>query len=70
MGINGKEGKAQDVGATAVRRDYIFLAKFFNIQINGLSDRFVMEIRENVTPGTEKRQFSKIALENRKNMRS
>jgi hypothetical protein len=26
MGINGKEGKAQDVGASAVRRDYIFLA--------------------------------------------
>jgi hypothetical protein len=29
-----------------------------------------MEIAENVNPGTEKRQFSKIALENRKNMRS
>jgi len=29
-----------------------------------------MEVEENVNPGTEKRQFSKIPFENRKNMHS
>ena len=44
------------------------LAKFFNHEIRGLADRFLMEIEENVNPGTERRQFSKIPFENRKNM--
>ena len=47
-----------------------FLATFFNFEINGLADRFVMEIEENVNPGTGKRQFSKMPFENRKNMQS
>ncbi len=33
------------------------LAKFFNHEIKWLADRFLMEIEENVNPGTEKRQF-------------
>jgi hypothetical protein len=44
-------------GATSVRRDYIFLATFFNFEINGLPDRSLMEIEENVNPGTQKGGF-------------
>ena len=33
------------------------LAKFFNHEIIRLADRSLMEIEENVDPGTEKRQF-------------
>jgi hypothetical protein len=40
------------------------LATFFDSKISVLADRFLMEIEENVNPGTEKRQFSKITLEN------
>lgn len=49
---------------------YRLLATFFNIQISGLPDRSLMEIGENVNLGMEKRQFSKMAFENRKNMES
>jgi hypothetical protein len=48
------------------RQDYSCLATYFNFEISGLSDRFLMEIEENVNPGTEKGQFSKIPFENRK----
>ena len=34
-------------------RKYTFLATFFNIQINSLADRFLMEIEENVNPRME-----------------
>jgi hypothetical protein len=44
------------------------LAKLFTLEIRGLADMFLMEIEENVNPGMEKRQFSKMAFENRKNM--
>jgi hypothetical protein len=44
------------------------LAKFFNHEIRGLADRFLTEIEEDVNPGTEKRQFSKIPFGNQKNM--
>jgi hypothetical protein len=50
--------------------EHNFLATVFKFQINGLADRFLMEIEENVNPGMEKRQFSKMAFENRKNMQS
>jgi hypothetical protein len=40
-----------------------FRAAFFNVEISGLADRFVMEIEENVNFGPEKRQFSKIPYE-------
>ena len=43
---------------------------FFNIQIGRLADRFLMEIQENVNPGAETRQLSKIPFEYRKNMQS
>jgi hypothetical protein len=46
------------------------LAKFFNFEISGLADRFLMEIEENVNLGTEQRHFSKIPFENRNNMQS
>jgi hypothetical protein len=46
------------------------LAKFFNLEINGLADRFLMESKENVNPRMEKGQFSKIPFYNRKNMQS
>ena len=36
------------------------LATFFNIQINRLADRFIMEIEENVNGGEEKGRFSQI----------
>ena len=49
---------------------YKYLATFFNIQISGLSDRSLMEMEENVNPGTRKRKFSEIPLGNRKNMQS
>jgi hypothetical protein len=49
---------------------YNVLATFFNFEIKGLADRFLMEIEENVNPGTEKRQFSKIPFEDRKHMQS
>ena len=65
-----RKDKTQDVGASSVRRDYSFLATFFNFEISGLADTFLMEIEENVNPGIEKRQFSKIPFENRKNMQS
>jgi hypothetical protein len=70
VGLSEEKIRDKMWGASSVRRDHRLLATFFNIQISGLADRFVMEIAENVNPGTEKRQFSKIALENRKNMRS
>jgi hypothetical protein len=44
------------------------LAKFFNHEIRGFADRFLMEIEEDVNPGTEKQQSSKIPSENRKDM--
>ena len=50
--------------------DYSFLATLFNIQIKGLADRFVTEIKENVNPGTQKGEFSKIPVENRQNIQS
>jgi len=49
-------------------RECNILVTFFNFEINRLTDRFIVEIEENVNPGTEKRQFSKTAFENRKNM--
>jgi hypothetical protein len=33
--------------------DYSLLATLFNFQIRGLADRSLMEIEENVNPGTE-----------------
>jgi hypothetical protein len=42
---------------TSVRRDYRLLATFFNFEISGLADEFLMEIEENVNLGMEKRQF-------------
>jgi hypothetical protein len=33
------------------------LATFFNFEISGLADRFLMEIEENVNPGTGERRF-------------
>ena len=50
--------------------EHRFLATFFKPEINGLGDGFLMKIEENVNPGTEKRQFSKIPFENLKNMQS
>ena len=50
--------------------EYNVLATFFNIQISGLAERFLMEIEENVNPGTQKGGFSEIPLGNRKNMQS
>jgi hypothetical protein len=41
-----------------------------DFEISGLADNFLMKIKENVNPGTGKRQFSKIPFENRKNMQS
>ena len=46
------------------------LATFFNFEISGLADRSLMEIEENVNPGTQKGGFSEIPLGNRKNMQS
>jgi hypothetical protein len=48
--------------------DTRFLATFFNYEISGLPDKYLMEIEENVNAGIEKRHFSKITLRNRKNM--
>jgi len=44
--------------------------QFFNFEINGLSDSFLMEIEEKVNAGKETKQLSKIPCENRKNMQS
>jgi hypothetical protein len=55
---------------SSVRRHHRLLATFFNFEINRLADRFLMEIEENVNPGKETGQFSKIPFENRKNMQS
>jgi hypothetical protein len=41
-----------------------------DFEISGLADNFLMKIKENVNPGMEKWEFSKIAFENRKNMQS
>jgi hypothetical protein len=46
-------GRHKMWGVSSVRRDYNFLATFFNLQISGLADRFLMEIEENVNLGTE-----------------
>jgi len=46
------------------------LAKVLNFEISGLAHSFLIKIEENVNPGTEKRQFSKIPFENRQNMQS
>jgi len=46
------------------------LTKFFNFEISGLTHSFLMRIEEDVNPGTENRQFSKIPFENRKNLQS
>ena len=50
--------------------DYNFLAKLFMFNISGLADRFLMEVVENVNPGTGKKQFSKIPSDYLKNMQS
>ena len=63
MGLKGVKTRHKIRGVSSVKRDCIFLATFFNIQISGLADRFLMEIEENVNPGTGKRQFSKIPYE-------
>jgi hypothetical protein len=41
-------------GASSVRQDHRLLATFFNFKIDGLADRFLMKIEENVNPGAEK----------------
>jgi hypothetical protein len=38
------------------------LAKFFNFEISGLADRFLMEIEENVNAGAGKRQSQLLTL--------
>jgi hypothetical protein len=47
-----------------------YLATSFNIENSELADSFLMEIEENVNPGTEKSQCSKMLFGNRKNMQS
>ncbi len=49
---------------------YGSLARFFNFEISRLAHRFLLKIEENVNPWTEKKRFSKIRFENRKNMQS
>jgi hypothetical protein len=44
------------------------MLSFVNNQIKGLADTFLTGIEADVNPGMEKRQFSKIPFENRKNM--
>jgi hypothetical protein len=70
MRLNGREDEAQDVGGVSPRREYIFLATLFTIQISGLVDRFLLEIQGKVNLGREKPQFSKIPFENRNKLRS
>jgi hypothetical protein len=52
------------------RVDYRLLATLFNVQINVLVDRFLMEIEENVNPGPQKGEVSEIPLGNRKIMQT
>ena len=52
------------------RWNHSSLATFFNIQISGLPNRFLLEIEENVNSGRGKRRFLKIPFEYRKNMQS
>jgi len=52
-GISGEVHKIW--GVSSDRQDYRFLARFFNFEISRLADSFLMEIEENVNPGTEKR---------------
>jgi len=45
---------------------HIYLATFFNFEINGLADRFLMEIEENVNSGREKASFQRYLLRTEK----
>jgi hypothetical protein len=63
MGMNGRFAQNAICGR-------LILAKLFNFEISGLAHSFLMEIEENVNPGTGKRRFSKIPFENQKNTRS
>jgi hypothetical protein len=52
--------------ASSVRRDYNFLAKFFNFEINGLADRFIMEIGTNVNCRWKNSSFQRYLLRTEK----
>ena len=68
MKFSGREDRANIWWVSSARPTNRFLATLFNIQINGLADRFLMEIEENVNPGTEKGSFQRHLLRTDKNM--
>ena len=70
MGVSTASSTHTTCGVDVRANQIISILPFFNIEISCLPDRFLMEIEENVNAGTEQRQFSKIASENRKNMQS
>jgi hypothetical protein len=63
-------GRNTRYGDSVQSRKSIDLATFFSFEISMLADRFLMEIEENVNPGAEQRQFSKILFDYLNNMHS
>ena len=63
-----ESGNCATYGRSAQRGFITDTLPFFNFEIKGLADSFLMEIEQNVNPGMEKGQFLKIPLGNRKNM--